>query len=75
MNVPGPGTVAVGGRGLVAQSTHTFGGSVALGVIPNKKTRKKLLAKGKARVTASFTYTPNGGTANTQPEKVKLILR
>lgn len=75
VNVPGPGTLAVGGKGLVTQSTHTFGGSVALGVIPNKKTRKKLLKKGKVRVTPAFTYTPDGGTANTQPEPVKLILR
>ncbi len=75
VSVPGPGTVAVGGKGLAAQSRHTDGGSVALGVIPNKKTRKKLLAKGKARVTPAFTYTPTGGTANTQPEAVKLILR
>jgi hypothetical protein len=53
----------------------TSGGSVALGVIPNSKTRKKLLKKGKARVTASVTYTPTGGTANTQSEPVKLIMK
>jgi hypothetical protein len=75
VSVPGPGDVAVGGKGLAAQSRHTDGGAVTLGVVPNRKTRNKLLAKGKARVTASFTYTPDGGSANTQPEKVKLILR
>ena len=73
VNIPGPGTVAVGGKGLKVESRSSEAGAVALGIIPNKKTRKKLLAKGKARVTASFTYTPNGGSANTQPETVKLI--
>ncbi len=73
VNIPGPGTVAVGGKGLKVESRTSEAGAVALGIIPNKKTRKKLLAKGKARVTASFTYTPTGGSANTQPETVKLI--
>jgi hypothetical protein len=73
VNVPAPGTVAVGGNGLTAQSQHTDGGAVALGVVPNKKTRKRLLKKGKARVSAAVTYTPTGGTANTQSEQIKLI--
>jgi hypothetical protein len=75
VDVPGAGNVSVGGKGLAAQSRHSDGGPVALGVIPNKKTHRKLLAKGRARVTASFTYAPTGGTPNTQSEKVKLILR
>jgi hypothetical protein len=75
VSLPGSGTVAIDGTGLTAQARHADGGTVALGVIPNKKTRKRLLAKGKARVTASVTFTPDGGTANTQSQPVKLILR
>jgi hypothetical protein len=46
---------------------------VSLPVIATSKTRRKLRSSGKARVTLSVTYTPDGGTANTQTEKVKLI--
>jgi hypothetical protein len=75
VSLPGPGTVVLQGKGLKVQSITTTLSSVGLGVIPNSKTRKKLLQKGKVRVTPSVTYTPTGGTANTQSETVKLIAK
>jgi hypothetical protein len=73
VSLPGPGTVVLQGKGLKVQSVTTTLRSVALGVIPNAKTRKKLARKGKALVTAAVTFTPTGGTANTQSETIKLV--
>jgi hypothetical protein len=76
VSIPGPGSLLIQGKGLTSQSiTTTTLTSVGLGVIPNRKTRKKLLNKGKASVSPSVTYTPIGGTANTQSEAVKLLIK
>jgi hypothetical protein len=42
---------------------------------PKGKAKKKLNAKGKAKVTANVTYTPDGGDPNTQSKKIKLVKR
>jgi hypothetical protein len=71
----GPGSFALSGNGLKSQQV-TLGntvGDVVLPVIPKGKVKKKLRERGKTRVTMSVTYTPDGGAANTQTEKLKLI--
>jgi hypothetical protein len=76
VNLSGPGTAALGGKGLKGQSATlatATGGSVDLKVIAKGKARKKLRARGKARVNPSVTFTPTGGAAATQSESVKLI--
>jgi hypothetical protein len=46
-----------------------------LSIKPRGKARKKLNSKGKAKVTAEVTYTPEGGTPNTEDKKIKLKKR
>jgi hypothetical protein len=50
-------------------------GRVKLKVRPKGKTKKKLADKGKAKVTAVVTFTPDGGTPNTEDKKIKLVKR
>jgi hypothetical protein len=77
VHAAGPGTFTLGGSGLKAQQA-TLGnlvGDASLQVVPKGKVKKKLRQQGKTRVTISVTYTPSGGTANTQSAKVKLVKR
>jgi hypothetical protein len=46
-----------------------------LAIKPKGKAKKKLNDKGKAKVTASVTYTPDGGSPNTEDKKLKLVKR
>jgi Ca2+-binding RTX toxin-like protein len=46
-----------------------------LTIKPKGKARKKLNKKGKAKVKAEVTYTPDGGEPNTQSKKLKLRKR
>jgi hypothetical protein len=46
-----------------------------LAIKPKGKARKKLGKKGKAKVKAEVTYTPDGGEPNTQSKKLKLKKR
>jgi hypothetical protein len=76
VNLPGPGTVSLAGKGLKAQAATlaiAAGGSLALPVIGKGKVAKKIRARGKAAVTPSLTFTPVGGSANTQSQPLKLI--
>jgi hypothetical protein len=75
VHATGPGSFALAGKGLKAQQA-TLGntvGDVSLSVIATGKVKKKLRSKGKARVSVSVSYTPDGGSANTQTETVKLV--
>jgi hypothetical protein len=77
INAAGPGTFSLAGKGLKGQQA-TLGnttGAVSLPVIATGKVKRKLRDRGKANVSASVTYTPNGGAANTQSEPVKLKKR
>jgi hypothetical protein len=85
VNVPGPGTLSLTGKGVKAQrpareatqsSTVTAAGTVKLLVKPQGKAKKRLNKKGKVKVAVSVTYTPTGdvpGDPNTQTDKVKLV--
>ena len=74
-NAAGPGTFSLAGKGLKGQQA-TLGntvGTVSLPVVATGKAKRKLKRQGKAKVNASVTFTPEGGSANTQSESVKLI--
>ena len=86
VNVPGPGELGlsgkgvqpIGGAGIARKSLAVSGGEARLRIAPAKgkkgrKVRSKLESKGKARVLVQVTYTPTGGTANTQATKLKLV--
>lgn len=75
VHAAGPGSFALSGKGLKPQqaSLGNTAADVSFPVIATGKTRTKLRSDGKARVTLSVTYTPDGGTANTQSEQIKLI--
>jgi len=50
-------------------------GKVKLSIKPKGKAKRKLNRKGKAKVTAEVTYTPDGGEPNTEDKKIKLRKR
>jgi hypothetical protein len=80
LTVPGSGELVVGGSGVVSQrvtaksASRLFvtAGEVKVPIEATGKPLKKLGKNGKAKVTVSFTFTPDGGTANTQTRKIKL---
>jgi hypothetical protein len=77
VTVPGPGAIALAGRGIVAKPPRAVaaGGVVKLQIKSKGKARRKLGRVGNAKVTARVTYTPTGGAANTQAKTAKLIKR
>jgi hypothetical protein len=78
VTVPGPGTLALSGKGVKAQQASRAGtsvaaaGTVALRIKAKGKKLRKLKSTGKVKVAFSITYTPTGGQPNTQARKVKL---
>jgi hypothetical protein len=87
VTLPGPGSLALSGKGVKARTAtnaHTSvaaAGTYKLTVKPKGKVRKKLLARGKAKVRISVIFAPNGdahhaaGDPRTQQVKLKLIRR
>lgn len=81
VNLPGPGTLSLGGTGVkpqriggaTASMNVTAGGTVNLKIKAKGKARKTLHKTGKVKLKLSITYTPKGGSANTQTKRVKLI--
>jgi hypothetical protein len=84
VDVPGPGTLTLGGTGVKAQRSAgatiskevTKAGPVTLKVKAKGKKKTKLLDNGKVKVKAQVTYTPSGdlpGTPNTELKKIKLV--
>ena len=64
VTIPGPGTLVLGGEGVVGQKkTLTAAGTVNL-LVKAKGKKKDLLATGKVKVNVKVTYVPTGGTAN-----------
>jgi hypothetical protein len=73
VNVPGPGALALSGKGLKAvKATASSAGSLKLKLTAIGKAKKKLNKSGKAKVKANVTFTPNGGDPATQTKTVKL---
>ena len=73
IDVPGAGKLELEGKGLKPVTKDATGaGTVDLKLKPKGKTADKLDDKGKAKVTAEVTFTPTGGTSNTESQKVTL---
>jgi hypothetical protein len=83
VTVPGAGTVALSGNGVVSQQASaarsgkaravTSASTVNLLVKAKGKARGKLGRHGKAKVKPLVTFTPTGGPAVAQQTKVKLV--
>src|SRR5262249_47744693 len=80
--LPGPGELAVSGKGVRASSAGAVEslkvggpGVVKVKIKPLGKTRSRLRATGKAKVQPTIAYTPTGGDASSQKRKVRLSLR
>jgi hypothetical protein len=74
VDVPGAGELGLAGKGLKPASVNAPGaGQVSLAVKAKGKARKALRRKGKKKLTPSVTFTPTGGTANTEQTTVKLV--
>ena len=76
--VPGPGTLALSGNGVLAQQASRAGksvsaaGSVSLLVRTAGKKARKLKRKGKVSVGVTVTFTPTSGLPNNQTTSIKL---
>jgi sugar lactone lactonase YvrE len=77
VNLPRSGDLELAKTGKVrpAEKRAAEEGSVTLPVKPKRKAKRKLGIKGKARVNAKVTFTPDGGEPNTLNESIKLIKR
>ena len=77
VTVPGPGTLALGGRGVVpvhAKSSKDIGaGTTKLTVRTAGHARRRLRRHGSATVHPTVTYTPSGGRARTKFKRVRLV--
>jgi hypothetical protein len=77
VNVPGPGELELAKTKKVKPDDEPAedAGKEKLAIKPKGKAKKKLNTKGKAKVKASVTYTPDGGSPNTEDKKIKLVKR
>ncbi len=77
VNVPGAGELDLAKTKKVKADDESAedAGKEKLAIKPKGKAKKKLNDKGKAKVTAEVTFTPDGGTPNTEDKKIKLVKR
>jgi hypothetical protein len=76
VNVPGPGRVALAGRGVRPANDETIDpGPVTLRVRSRGKALGRLRRRGSAGVRLTVTFTPLGGSPGTMGSTVRLIRR
>jgi ELWxxDGT repeat protein len=77
VKVPGSGELELAKTKKVKPDDESAedAGKEKLAIKPKGKARKRLNKKGKAKVNAEVTYTPEGGEPSTQSKKVKLVKR
>jgi hypothetical protein len=85
VNVPGPGTLTLGGTGVKPQRHARLDGTVSkavtsagvakLKVKAKGAKKKKLLETGKVKVKLKVTFTPTGGAPKVETRRAKLIDR
>jgi hypothetical protein len=73
VTVPGSGSLNASGKGLKGTSTNaTAAGEIKLKLKASGKSKRKLADKGKLKLKLQLAWTPTGGTAATQTDKVTL---
>jgi hypothetical protein len=82
VQVPGPGTLALGGSGIVKQGplqtlrpqdkAVASASRVVLKIRAKGRKKKWLASRGRVTLAARVTFTPTGGTPNTEVKRVKL---
>jgi DNA-binding beta-propeller fold protein YncE len=77
VEVPGPGKLDLAKTGKVksAEKRAEAKGPEKLAIKPRGRATMKLNRKGKAKVKAKVTFTPDGGEPNTRSRRLKLIKR
>ncbi len=76
VKVPGPGELALSGKGVARRATTVDrAGGAKLKIKSSGRTKRKLAAAGKVKVKVSVTFSPAGGDPNTAKRKVKLKKR
>jgi hypothetical protein len=81
VRVPGPGSLLLGGKGLIARSgpgsALVLGGAgtVRLAIVASEKKAAALDRTGRTKIVARVTYTPSGGAALTKTKKIGLVKR
>jgi hypothetical protein len=74
VTVPGSGLLAATGKGLKKTSASpAASGDVILNLKASGKSRRKLARGGRAKLKITLSWTPSGGSASTQTDKVKLV--
>jgi hypothetical protein len=74
VDVPGPGTVSLSGRGLVQRQVSMSGaGQVKLAIKARGRLGRKLRRTGKLTLKASLSFAPLGADPTTQTRPVKLV--
>lgn len=75
VTVPGPGRVALSGRGVVAvKKSARRAGSVTLPVRPARKARRRLLRAGRVAVEVAIAFTPVAGPTLHATRTLRLAL-
>jgi hypothetical protein len=72
VNVPGPGTLTLSGAGVKGLTEQVAGGRVKLAIVPVAKKKKQVKRNHSAKIRIGVTFTPPGGSANTQARKLTL---
>ena len=77
VRVPGPGGLELAKSKRVKgdEQTAEGGGREKLSVKSRRGALKRLNAQGEVKVNAKVTYTPTGGSPNTEDKKIKLVKR
>jgi hypothetical protein len=72
--LPGPGTLALNGKGLVAKHLMVqAAGTVKLAIKAKGAAEHRLIGKGKAKLKASISFQPSGQSAVAKTRAIKLV--
>jgi hypothetical protein len=75
VDVPGPGKLNLGGKGVGSQRVAVSGaGTVKLTIRARGGAKRKLRRTGAVTVTAKITFTPRAGAPQRKSKRVKLLL-
>ena len=76
VNVPAAGSLSLAGEGVKTRTATAAGaGAERLKVAAAGKAKRTLAEQGKVKLRAAVTFTPAGGTPNTERKRVKLVRR